>query len=51
MRDRLPAFADGDPATVVAELLALAWPGRADTVEEVLAVDRAARARVLEMLP
>ena len=38
-------------ATLVAELLSLEWPGRADTVEEVLAVDRAARARAMEMLP
>jgi 1-deoxy-D-xylulose-5-phosphate reductoisomerase len=38
-------------ATLVAELLSLEWPGRADTVEEVLAVDRAARARAMELLP
>jgi 1-deoxy-D-xylulose-5-phosphate reductoisomerase len=38
-------------ATLVAELLSLEWPGRADTVEEVLAVDRAARARAVERLP
>jgi 1-deoxy-D-xylulose-5-phosphate reductoisomerase len=37
-------------ATLVAELLSLDWPGRVDTVEEVLAVDRAARARAMEKL-
>ncbi len=37
-------------ATLVAELLSLDWPGRVDTVEEVLAVDRAARARAMERL-
>jgi 1-deoxy-D-xylulose-5-phosphate reductoisomerase len=38
-------------ATLVAELLSLEWPGRADTVDEVLAVDHAARARARERLP
>jgi 1-deoxy-D-xylulose-5-phosphate reductoisomerase len=37
-------------AALVAELLALAWPGRVATVDEVLAVDREARARAAERL-
>jgi 1-deoxy-D-xylulose-5-phosphate reductoisomerase len=38
-------------ATLVAELLSLAWPGRVETVDEVLAVDREARLRAQERLP
>ena len=36
--------------TLVEELLSLAWPARVDTVDEVLAVDREARARAAERL-
>jgi 1-deoxy-D-xylulose-5-phosphate reductoisomerase len=37
-------------STLVEELLALAWPARVDTVDEVLAVDREARALATERL-
>jgi 1-deoxy-D-xylulose-5-phosphate reductoisomerase len=47
---RLDAIPFRRIASLVEELLSLAWPSRVDTADEVLAVDREARARAAERL-